>query len=85
MILLDTFKAEELVAKIQAAKLYSVVQLSDLLRLAIIFKFGGWYSDFDTLFFKSFKNFDDVDVISTDNLHPRQPAQDKFDHLGMAH
>jgi hypothetical protein len=61
-------RAENILRRISAGD-KKVVQLSDALRLAVVYRFGGWYADFDTMFMKSLTDFE-TDVISTDNYFP---------------
>ena len=49
-----------------------IVQLGDALRLAVVYNYGGWYADFDTIFMKSLERFKNSDVISTDNYYPTE-------------
>ena len=51
-----------------------VVNLSDAIRLVLIYKYGGWYSDTDMVFLKSIKEF--KNVAAADDYDERELKRD---------
>lgn len=61
--------------------MYRIHHISDALRLALIYKVGGWYADIDTVIMKPLTDFPmdamDTFYITSDQRHAKEPMYDE--------